>query len=196
MRLLLGIDVSTTGAKALLIDRDGRVVSSATTPLSLSTPHPLWSEQDPHEWWTATVNSITQALATANASGDDVIAIGLTGQMHGAVLLDGLGMYRLLAHGLPGGESYSYLPPEFYREERPVRRENVEGFWIDRFPVTNAEFGRFVSETGYVTLCERQPDAAAYPDADPAPGHSPATSDPLRVPTRIGPRGGTRKTSP
>jgi xylulokinase len=86
--MLLGIDLSTTGAKALLIDRDGRVVSSATTPLSLSTPHPLWSEQDPREWWTATTNSIKQALATANASGADVIAIGLTGQMHGLVLLD------------------------------------------------------------------------------------------------------------
>jgi len=88
MRLLLGIDLSTTGAKALLIDTHGRVVSSATTSLNISTPHPLWSEQDPREWWTATTNSIKQALATANASGEDVSAIGLTGQMHGLVLLD------------------------------------------------------------------------------------------------------------
>jgi xylulokinase len=91
MRLLLGIDLSTTGAKALLIDRDGRVVSSATTPLNLSSPHPLWSEQEPGEWWTATTNSIAEALAIANASGDDVAAIGLTGQMHGLVLLDAQG---------------------------------------------------------------------------------------------------------
>ena len=91
MRLLLGIDLSTTGAKALLMDSDGRVVSSATTSLRLSTPHPLWSEQDPREWWTATANSIKQALATANASGEDVSAIGLTGQMHGLVLLDAEG---------------------------------------------------------------------------------------------------------
>ncbi len=89
--MLLGIDVSTTGAKALLIDHDGRVISSATTSLDLSTPHPLWSEQDPRDWWTATTNSITHALATANASGDGVIAIGLTGQMHGLVLLDAEG---------------------------------------------------------------------------------------------------------
>src|SRR5215213_10529479 len=89
--MLLGIDLSTTGAKALLIDRAGRVLSSATTPLSLSTPHPLWSEQDPREWWTATANSIAQALATANVSGADVAAIGLTGQMHGLVLLDAQG---------------------------------------------------------------------------------------------------------
>jgi len=87
--MLLGIDLSTTGAKALLIDRDGRVVSSATTPLNLFTPQPLWSEQDPREWWTATVNSIVQALA--GAAGEPVSAIGLTGQMHGLVLLDDQG---------------------------------------------------------------------------------------------------------
>src|ERR1044072_4530531 len=98
MTHLLGIDLSTTGAKALLIDREGRVVSGATTPLNLSTPHPLWSEQDPHEWWTATTNSIKQALAEANVSGDDIASIGLTGQMHGLVLLDapGPGLSRAL----------------------------------------------------------------------------------------------------
>jgi glycerol kinase len=50
-KLLLGLDVSTTGAKALLIDSTGRVVSSASTALSLSTPRPLWSEQNPTDWW-------------------------------------------------------------------------------------------------------------------------------------------------
>lgn len=89
--MLLGIDLSTTGAKALLIDPGGRVVSSATTALNLSTPHPLWSEQDPREWWLATTNSIAQALASANASSAHVAAIGLTGQMHGLVLLDDRG---------------------------------------------------------------------------------------------------------
>src|SRR5690242_1038311 len=88
MTLLLGIDLSTTGAKALLIDPDGRVVGSATTPLSLSSPHPLWSEQEPREWWEATANSIAQVLAETKVSGDDIAAIGLTGQMHGLVVLD------------------------------------------------------------------------------------------------------------
>lgn len=86
--LLLGIDVSTTGVKALLIDAAGSVVSSATSPLSLSTPHPLWSEQDPLDWWAGAVSSIRQALIQAGAAGDQVAAIGLTGQMHGLVLLD------------------------------------------------------------------------------------------------------------
>ena len=84
----LGIDVSTTGAKALLIDAQGRVVCSETTPLSLSTPHPLWSEQDPHEWWAGTANSIRQALAKSGVRADQVSAVGLTGQMHGLTLLD------------------------------------------------------------------------------------------------------------
>ena len=88
MTLLLGIDLSTTGAKALLIDSEGGVVSSATTPLSLSTPHPLWSEQEPGDWWQATTTSIQRALAEANLSGSAIQAIGLTGQMHGLVLLD------------------------------------------------------------------------------------------------------------
>jgi len=87
-RLFLGIDGSTTGAKALLIDEQGAVAASATTPLTLQTPRPLWSEQDPREWWKGTSASIRKALADAGASGADVAAVGLTGQMHGLVLLD------------------------------------------------------------------------------------------------------------
>jgi xylulokinase len=87
-RLLLGIDISTTGAKALIIDAYGRVLSSATTPLALSTPHPLWSEQDPEEWWHGIKLSIRKALKEANIKGDDISGIGLTGQMHGLVMLD------------------------------------------------------------------------------------------------------------
>lgn len=88
MALFLGIDVSTTSAKALLIDEQGQVVSSASTPLSLSTPHPLWSEQDPVEWWVGAVASIRKALAVKGLDGKAVAAVGLTGQMHGLVLLD------------------------------------------------------------------------------------------------------------
>lgn len=87
-KYLLGIDVSTTGAKALLIDQTGSVISSATTPLTLFTPRPLWSEQDPREWWQGIVQSIRAVLAQAGIPGSSVSAIGLTGQMHGLVLLD------------------------------------------------------------------------------------------------------------
>ena len=87
-KLFLGIDVSTTGSKALLIDGKGEVVSSATTPHPISTPQALWSEQDPQDWWKSSLQSIRKALIDANAQGDQVEAIGLTGQMHGLVLLD------------------------------------------------------------------------------------------------------------
>lgn len=86
--LFLGLDVSTTGSKALLVDADGTVVASASSEHSISTPRPLWSEQDPLEWWQASMQSIRQALVEAGATGEDVSAVGLTGQMHGLVLLD------------------------------------------------------------------------------------------------------------
>jgi xylulokinase len=86
--LLLGIDISTTGAKALLINARGDVIHSATTPLTLSTPLPLWSEQNPADWWDGVVLSIKKVLYEANATGEQIQAIGLTGQMHGLVLLD------------------------------------------------------------------------------------------------------------
>jgi xylulokinase len=85
---LLGLDISTTGAKALLIDERGRVVASATTEYPLSTPRPLWSEQSPADWWQGACASITAALKQAGLSGDDVSGVGLTGQMHGLVLMD------------------------------------------------------------------------------------------------------------
>jgi formylglycine-generating enzyme len=68
---------------------------------------------------------------------------------------------------VPGG-AFAMGSDAFYPEERPVRRVEVEGFWIDRHPVTVAQFGRFVGETGYVTVAERPLDPADYPEADPA----------------------------
>ncbi len=75
---------------------------------------------------------------------------------------------------VPGG-SFLMGSNAFYREECPVRRETVQGFWVDVHPVTNVEFRKFVAATGYVTACEREPDPALYPDADPCllvPGSS------------------------
>jgi xylulokinase len=87
-KYLLGLDISTTGAKALLIDAAGAVIGSATSPLTLSTPRPLWSEQNPADWWAGMAASIRRLLAEQHVAGDDIAAIGLTGQMHGLVLLD------------------------------------------------------------------------------------------------------------
>ena len=91
MSYLMGLDISTTGAKALIIDENGNVISVANTDQPISQPKPLWSEQNPADWWDGTTKSIRHALAEANLTGDDIRAIGLTGQMHGLVMLDGEG---------------------------------------------------------------------------------------------------------
>jgi xylulokinase len=84
----LGIDISTTGSKALLMDERGEVNAVASAPHTLQTPKPLWSEQDPLEWWDAASASIRLVLEKAGIDGERIAAIGLTGQMHGLVLLD------------------------------------------------------------------------------------------------------------
>ncbi len=91
MAYFLGIDTSTTSSKALLIDEKGEVVAVASNPHTLQTPKPLWSEQDPREWWVAVSASIKSVLEQAGIGGEGVAAVGLTGQMHGLVLLDDAG---------------------------------------------------------------------------------------------------------
>lgn len=83
MAYLLGIDVATTGAKALLIDERGKVVASATKEYPLSIPRPLWSEQDPADWWEGSVGSIRELLELSAVDPAAIIGVGLTGQMHG-----------------------------------------------------------------------------------------------------------------
>jgi xylulokinase len=91
MAVFLGIDVSTTASKALLIDEKGEVLATASDAHTLQTPHALWSEQDPNEWWQAVSSSVRAVLKKAGVTGEAVAAIGLTGQMHGLVLLDEFG---------------------------------------------------------------------------------------------------------
>jgi xylulokinase len=88
MAYFIGIDASTTATKALLMDSAGRVAAVASTEYSFETPQPLWSEQDPAFWWDATINSVQGVLRKSGINGDQVKGIGLTGQMHGLVLLD------------------------------------------------------------------------------------------------------------
>ena len=91
MDYFLGIDTSTTSSKALLIDSQGEVIAVDSSPHTLQTPKPLWSEQNPLEWWGAVSASIKSVLEKAGVGGERVAAVGLTGQMHGLVLLDETG---------------------------------------------------------------------------------------------------------
>ena len=92
MKYFIGIDTSTSATKALVMDEDGQVVGVASNEYPFETPHPLWSEQDPVLWWRGTVDSIRQVMAKTAVDPSEVKAIGLTGQMHGLVLLDEKGM--------------------------------------------------------------------------------------------------------
>ncbi len=89
--LLLGLDVGTTACKALLLDARGNLLAHATSNYDLSTPKPLWSEQNPNDWWKATSASIRQVLREAKVEPTQIAGVGLTGQMHGLVLLDDTG---------------------------------------------------------------------------------------------------------
>ena len=88
MAHVIGIDTSTTATKAVLIDAAGSVVGVGVAEYGFQTPHPLWSEQDPGLWWDGTITAIRAVLASTGVDGADVVAVGLTGQMHGLVLLD------------------------------------------------------------------------------------------------------------
>jgi xylulokinase len=87
MSYLLGIDIGTSGTKTLLCDYTGNVLATATDEHGISSPQPGWSEQDPLEWWRATCTATKAVLKKAKVKGDQVTAIGLSGQMHGSVFL-------------------------------------------------------------------------------------------------------------
>jgi xylulokinase len=88
MTYYLGIDSSTTATKALLINENGEVLGVASSEYTYEIPHPMWTEQHPDLWWKATTNSIRQVLSESSVDPAGVKGVGLTGQMHGLVLLD------------------------------------------------------------------------------------------------------------
>lgn len=87
--LYLGLDIGTSGVKAILVSHSGHVEGTALTPLVLNTPRPGWAEQDPEAWWQATIDSVRSVLA--KVPGARVASIGISGQMHSSVFLDGAG---------------------------------------------------------------------------------------------------------
>ncbi|HSJ83080.1 MAG TPA: xylulokinase [Acidimicrobiia bacterium] len=88
MSLVLGIDSSTTATKAILVDEDGKVRGVGTASYDYEVPHPQWTEQDPHLWWEGTLSALGVLLDESGVDAAEIEAVGLTGQMHGSVLLD------------------------------------------------------------------------------------------------------------
>lgn len=84
----LGIDIGTSGTKTLAMRADGTILASAMETYPCYSPQPLWSEQDPQDWWDATVRSVRKVMQEAKLAPGDVKGIGLSGQMHGSVFLD------------------------------------------------------------------------------------------------------------
>lgn len=91
MGYYIGIDIGTSGTKSLLMDVDGNILAEATAEYVVYSPKPLWTEQDPEDWWNATVKTVREVVKKSKVKAADVKAIGLSGQMHGSVFLDGKG---------------------------------------------------------------------------------------------------------
>ncbi len=86
--MFVGIDLGTSAVKVLLVDAEQRLVDQESEPLDVDRPHPLWSEQDPNDWWRATDTALCALAQRRSQELSAVAGIGLSGQMHGAVLLD------------------------------------------------------------------------------------------------------------
>ncbi|MEK6571576.1 MAG: FGGY family carbohydrate kinase, partial [Bacteroidota bacterium] len=88
MCFLLGIDIGTTGTKAVLITEKGKLVAKATAEYPLLTPKPNWAEQNPADWWEAAKKVIAKITKRSKTRATQIKSIGLSGQMHGSVFLD------------------------------------------------------------------------------------------------------------
>src|SRR5512145_1465329 len=89
MSYYLGIDIGTTGTRAVIIDSKGRVIAGQSADHEpIRTPQPQWAEQNPENWWAAAQQAVSGVLSHTGVKGDAIKGIGLSGQMHGLVLLD------------------------------------------------------------------------------------------------------------
>ena len=87
-KYLLGIDLGTSGTKTVLFSQDGAVVASATVEYPMSQPHNGWAEQEPLDWWNAAVTTLSKVVQSSGVAPEDIAALGISGQMHGLVMLD------------------------------------------------------------------------------------------------------------
>ncbi len=117
----LGIDVGTSGTKALLLSPDGRVLATAESPHLLLTPRPGWTEQAPENWWTAAILATKAALKKSKTPARNIKAIGLSGQMHGSVFLN-------TARPSPPPRA----PLERPANRRPMRTNRTNSRWPQR----------------------------------------------------------------
>ena len=110
MKYTVGIDIGTSGTKTVLFDEMGTPIASHTIEYPLYQPKNGWAEQDPKDWWNAAVSTIKTVLAKSGVNKDDVVSLGISGQMHGLVMLD--------AEGNVLGETGLLEPGQYVRSLR------------------------------------------------------------------------------
>ncbi len=91
MHYLAGVDIGTSGTKTILVDEAGNVAARAMAEYPLYSPRPQWSEQDPNDWWAAVCTTLKAVIASSGVNPADIVGVGLSGQMHGSVFVDGDG---------------------------------------------------------------------------------------------------------
>ena len=91
MEYLIGIDLGTSGTKTVLFDVNGTPVASHTVEYPLHQPRNGWAEQDPHDWWDAVQKTVRAVLSKGGAKPEEIRGVGISGQMHGLVMLDAQG---------------------------------------------------------------------------------------------------------
>ena len=96
----LGVDLGTTALKCIITDHKQHVVGLAEVPLPISRPQPGWSEQEPQDWWLALQKACKILRSRHRKEWSRIAAIGLSGQMHGAVVLDAAGQGSSSSHSL------------------------------------------------------------------------------------------------
>ena len=125
--MFIGIDLGTSGVKAILLDRRDQVLASASQPLSLlpqASHNTLWREQDPADWWRACEQALTDLLLAAKEmgiAGGAIEAIGLTGQMHGATVLDDQG--QVLRPAILWNDGRSFVECSELEQRVPAARK-------------------------------------------------------------------------
>lgn len=115
--MFLGIDLGTSSVKLILIDDKQQIIATTSSPLTVSRPQPLWSEQDPEHWWQATENAYQQLHKQQASALKQLRAIGLSGQMHGATLIDK--HHRVLRPAILWNDGRSFSECELIRQRVP-----------------------------------------------------------------------------
>ncbi len=159
----LGIDIGTSSIKAILIDHDQKLLAEGAAQLGVQRPRPLWSEQDPEDWWTATQSAVSALRAVAPRAWNELDSIGLSGQQHGATLLDAAGKPLrpsiLWNDGRSGAECRELLEkvPDFTRRASNI---TMPGFtapkllWVARHePDVFARTAMVLLPKDYVRFC-------------------------------------------